>query len=409
MFRSSQNLRLAAEMRALERVARPWRESRTSWFDGTPESVEARLAATERVLTHARAGTTTAHLALEREASAARAELREAGHRLMVDFLDDGARAFKGSRRVAGDGPGNVVDDEFARQNGLDPETGRPLPTPGAGWYAEMEPEDRPGYGEGEHGECQHCGERIVDYGGGWEHPDGYLSSYGDHEAVPYDDDDDDDEGFRTGSRRTAGEITDHEFKPYTDGPEYCQEELPSSGDTCNAHYSEHARVDPEDRRFLEGARRPFDRARSAGRTAGDDDDPLPHRHGGRKMPDGSDSPDEAESARYVLDFMHRKGIEELSIDDENRHPSYQRDFDDEEELDDAVAWVPRELIHNPGTGRRPWNPVLRRRDIEEWFARNPKHRRIPGEEYELPLRAKPDFNRDLLSSRRAENDEGTL
>jgi hypothetical protein len=101
MFKSSENLRLAADMRALERVARPWREVRRSWFDGTPESIEARLAATERVLTHARGGVTPAHMALEREASTARAELREAAHRLLVDPLDDSARAFKGSKRVA--------------------------------------------------------------------------------------------------------------------------------------------------------------------------------------------------------------------------------------------------------------------------------------------------------------------
>jgi hypothetical protein len=101
MFRSSENLRLAAEMRALQRVAAPWRAARTTWFDGTPESIAARLAATERVLTFARAGYTTAHMALEREAAAARAELKEASHRLLVDFLDDGARAFKGSKRVA--------------------------------------------------------------------------------------------------------------------------------------------------------------------------------------------------------------------------------------------------------------------------------------------------------------------
>lgn len=101
MFKSAETLRLAAEMRALERVASPWREARTSWFDGTPESIEARLASTERVLTFARAGMTHAHMALEREAAAARAELKEASHRLMVDFLDDSARAFKGSKRVA--------------------------------------------------------------------------------------------------------------------------------------------------------------------------------------------------------------------------------------------------------------------------------------------------------------------
>lgn len=102
MFKSSENLRLAADMRALERVARPWREVRRSWFDGTPESIEARLAATERVLAHARGGVTPAHVELEREASTARAELKGAAHRLLVDFLDDGARAFKGSRRSGG-------------------------------------------------------------------------------------------------------------------------------------------------------------------------------------------------------------------------------------------------------------------------------------------------------------------
>ena len=102
MFKSSENLRLAAEMRALTRVASPWREARTTWFDGTPESIESRLAATDRVLTVARAGCTGEHMALEREAATARAELADARHRLMTDFLDDGARAFKGSRRTAG-------------------------------------------------------------------------------------------------------------------------------------------------------------------------------------------------------------------------------------------------------------------------------------------------------------------
>lgn len=104
MFKSSENLRLAAEMRALQRVASPWRESRGSWFDGTPESIEARLAATDRVLSYARSGFTAAHLDLTTEADAARRELLAAKHRLLVDFLDDGARAFKGSKRVAGDG-----------------------------------------------------------------------------------------------------------------------------------------------------------------------------------------------------------------------------------------------------------------------------------------------------------------
>lgn len=103
MFKSSENLRLTAAMRALTRVASPWREARATWFDGTPESIEARLAATDRVLVHAQSGLTAAHLELTREALAARRELVEAKHRLLTDFLDDGARAFKGSKRVAGE------------------------------------------------------------------------------------------------------------------------------------------------------------------------------------------------------------------------------------------------------------------------------------------------------------------
>jgi hypothetical protein len=116
MFRSAENLRLAADMRALQRVAAPWRAARRTWFDGTPESIEGRLAATERVLTHARSGLTPAHMALEREASTARAELKEASHRLMVDFLDDGARAFKGSKRVGVSYPDPGWLDEHDRR-----------------------------------------------------------------------------------------------------------------------------------------------------------------------------------------------------------------------------------------------------------------------------------------------------
>lgn len=96
MFKSSENLRLAAEMRALERVAAPWRESRTTWFDGTPDSIMGRIAATDRVLHVAQTGYTAAHLALEGEAKTARRELIEARNRLFNDFLDDGARKTAG-------------------------------------------------------------------------------------------------------------------------------------------------------------------------------------------------------------------------------------------------------------------------------------------------------------------------
>ena len=92
MFRSAENLRLAADMRALERIAAPWRAARRTWFTGGPDSIEARIAATDRVLTVARSGITSAHLALTVEATNARRELTAAQDRLTVDFLDDGAR-----------------------------------------------------------------------------------------------------------------------------------------------------------------------------------------------------------------------------------------------------------------------------------------------------------------------------
>ena len=265
MFKSSENLRLAAEMRALERVARPWRAARRTWFDGTPESIEGRLASTERVLTFARAGTTTAHMALEREAARARAELREAGHRLMVDFLDDGARAFKGSKRVVGDDD----DDPYYEGEGGSPEDvarWRDLGGFGDDDYDDDNPEDVAKWrdlGRGFKGSKRVasddddydedvCGDPFdescrasLDDGEGF---DGYCGNCADRlEAQGH-------WGHHDASRRTAGgQITDHEFKPYSDGPEYCVEELPSSGDTCNEHFTEHARVDPEDLRFLDG------------------------------------------------------------------------------------------------------------------------------------------------------------
>jgi hypothetical protein len=104
MFKSSERLRQESAQRSLDRVASSWRQSRTTWFDGTPQSIEARLAETGRVLTVARSGYSPAHLELTVEAERARRELLAAQHHLMTDFLDDGARAFKGSRRVAGDG-----------------------------------------------------------------------------------------------------------------------------------------------------------------------------------------------------------------------------------------------------------------------------------------------------------------
>lgn len=320
MFKSAESLRLAAEMRALERVAAPWRQARTTWFDGTPDSIAARIAATDRVLTVARAGYTEAHVALEREAATARAQLVEARDRLLVDPIDDTARRTAGqplvhpdisfnntiryptdkddnrftlqqfrdvgpdetveqrrqhpsvgifnhdasemltndgahhwasrrtadettgfgglgpgyehfgdddfaeyddylrrhdyhtdhralehrlapgfddddparysSRRTAGDGPGSPGDPTV---DDLMPPIGGGHKPAGADWLAEMEPEDRPGYGEGG-GYCRHCEEPIADKGTGYSHYDG-LNAIGepdyydaDHPAEPDED-----------------------------------------------------------------------------------------------------------------------------------------------------------------------------------------------------------------------------
>lgn len=101
MFKSSEKLRQEAAARQLDRVASSWRQARTTWFDGTPEAIEARLAETNRILTVARSGYSPAHIGLTVEAENARKELLAAKHRLLTDFLDDGARAFQGSQRVA--------------------------------------------------------------------------------------------------------------------------------------------------------------------------------------------------------------------------------------------------------------------------------------------------------------------
>lgn len=203
MFRSSENLRLAAEMRALQRVAAPWRAARSTWFDGTPESIAARLAATERVLSYAKGGLTTAHLGLAKEASAARAELLAAQHRLLTDFLDDGARAFKGSKRVA-----------------LDLEDGL--------W-------------EGHH--CQQCGK--------WVAPSGSHYSDDDNQSVCRDCFDKSD-SFKKGSKRVAGDrLRGYATDSYEHGDEAFR--CPDCGnimhaDDVDGHYADyHPEVRPHD------------------------------------------------------------------------------------------------------------------------------------------------------------------
>lgn len=118
MFKSSERLRHEAAQRSLDRVASTWRSSRTTWFDGTPESIEMRLAATDRLLAVARSGFTPAHLELTVEAENARKELLAAKHQLLEDFLDDSARAFKGSKRVAAVDPFDPESDEYTSDTG---------------------------------------------------------------------------------------------------------------------------------------------------------------------------------------------------------------------------------------------------------------------------------------------------
>ena len=200
MFKSSQNLRLAAEMRALQRVASPWREARTTWFDGTPESIEARLAATDRVLVFARAGYTEAHMALEREAATARAELTAAKHRLLTDFLDDGARAFKGSKRVTADESTGFGMVNPAGQAEM-----------AARAESELDPEMRGNYYDGPSSdECRHCGERIEERGdGSYGHVLGENPHTGDTTFYPTDHPaEPDGEDYHT-AHRTAGTVVE--------------------------------------------------------------------------------------------------------------------------------------------------------------------------------------------------------
>lgn len=265
MFKSSENLRLAADMRALQRVAAPWREARTTWFDGTPESIEARMASTDKVLAQARSGFTAAHLALTAEAEKARRELLAAKHRLLTDFLDDGARAFKGSKRVAGpedwvidissnggetgsstslrhrdDKENNrftlqrpegysdrarVItnhdDTEMMSPDGMHHWASRRVTADestgfgNAEWQArqesELDPEMRGNYYDGpDTGECRHCGERIEERGeGGYGHVLGIHPYTGDTTFYPSDHPaEPDDDEYHT-ARRTAATLPD--------------------------------------------------------------------------------------------------------------------------------------------------------------------------------------------------------
>ena len=57
--------------------------------------------------------------------------------------------------------------------------------------------------------------------------------------------------------------------------------------------------------------------------------------------------------------------VTEIRVDDQNEHPSSARDFEDED-LDQAIAWLPLTLLHNPT--HPAWNPVIRMREIDEFL-----------------------------------------
>lgn len=235
MFKSSQNLRLAAEMRALERVASPWRETRTEWFDGTPDSVQARIAATDRVLAYARSGFTPAHLELTKEAEAARRELTAALDRWMVDPIDDTVRKtairWDGKRKASRRSAGAFDEAEFAARA-----------------ESELDPEMRGNYYDGPSSDdCRHCGERIEERGDGsyghvlgQDRNTGWTTFYpeDDHPAEPDSED-----------YHTAGRHDPDDFRPWkntvADEPYFSMmptpnfEEIPLDGDYEGRHRAE--------------------------------------------------------------------------------------------------------------------------------------------------------------------------
>lgn len=201
MFKSSQHLREAAAQRQLDRVASSWRQARTTWFDGTPESIEARLSETNRLLTVARSDQTPAHIGLSVEAENARRELLAAKHRLLNDFLDDGARAFKGSKRVA---RGRTA----AGFPGVNPAGQAEM---AARAESELDPEMYGNYHDGpDSGRCRHCEEEIEERGdGSYGHVLGINPHTGDTTFYPSDHPaQPDDEDYHT-ARRTAATVTD--------------------------------------------------------------------------------------------------------------------------------------------------------------------------------------------------------
>jgi hypothetical protein len=187
---------------------------------------------------------------------------------------EHGGEAWPGrnaSRRTAGDGPGPGGVDDLMFPNHRQPT--------GADYLAEMDPEDRPGYGEDGSGWCKHCEETITEKGMGYAHYDGhnrigepnYYES--DHPAEPEDDDDLDDRypAYRPSTARRAGYPSDGPRDHGGAGPDggpsvpdwYYQDDDDFDGDPKDPPGT--PMEDPWGHGGRRASRHPFDRAHLAG------------------------------------------------------------------------------------------------------------------------------------------------
>ena len=80
-------------------------------------------------------------------------------------------------------------------------------------------------------------------------------------------------------------------------------------------------------------------------------------------------------AARLVLAKMDEHGVDEFRLDDENGDDFNYVIHDDpdteDETLDDLVGWIPTRIVYNEGGRRGPWNPKLRRADLEAHINNN--------------------------------------
>jgi hypothetical protein len=223
---------------------------------------------------------------------------------------EHGGEAWPGrnaSRRTAGDGPGPGGVDDLMFPNHRQPT--------GADYLAEMEPEDRPGYGEDGSGWCKHCEETITEKGMGYAHYDGhnrigepnYYES--DHPAEPEDDDDDLDDGYpayRPSTARRAGYPSDGPRDHGGAGPDggpsvpdwYYQDDDDFDGDPKDPPGT--PMEDPWGHGGRRASRHPFDRA-AAARLAKDG---CRRKTGARSWhPSGLGGGNREAPAEYVFDW----------------------------------------------------------------------------------------------------------